>query len=79
MQGYAPAVAKVELRANGQSVGQWKLDRPGLFILEAPLAEAPEYQVEILGSPTIEEPNQKPGEGRLLTVNLSLIKLLPRE
>ncbi|MGJ5813936.1 methyltransferase domain-containing protein [Paludibaculum fermentans] len=79
VQGYAPSVAKVELRANGQSIGQWKLDRPGLFILEAPLDEAPEYQVEILGSPVITEPNQKPGEGRLLSVNLSLIKLLPRE
>ncbi len=85
VQGFAPpqffaeGVAKVQLRANGAPVGEWRLDRPGLFILEAPLAEADAYTVEILATPTFLEPNQKPGEGRQLSVNLSLLRLLPRE
>jgi hypothetical protein len=85
VQGYAPAQcfekgeAKVQLRANGQAAGEWKLDRPGLFILETPLPEADEYTVEILALPVFLEPNQKPGEGRQLSVNLSLLRLLPRE
>ncbi|MBL0155674.1 MAG: class I SAM-dependent methyltransferase [Bryobacterales bacterium] len=85
VQGYAPAQcfekgeAKVQLRANGQDAGEWKLDRPGLFILETPLPEAEEYTVEILASPVFPEPNQKAGEGRQLSVNLSLLRLLPRE
>ena len=85
VQGYAPGQlfekgeAKVELRANGQPVGEWKLDRPGLFILEAQLPEAEAYTVEIVPTPTFLEPNQKPGEGRELSVNLSLLRLLPRE
>jgi len=85
VQGFAPPQVfekgdpKVQLRANGQTAGEWKLDRPGLFILEAPLPEAETYTVEILVSPTFPEPNQKPGEGRELSVNLSLLRLLPRE
>ncbi|MBI4892522.1 MAG: hypothetical protein HY821_17995 [Acidobacteria bacterium] len=76
VQGYAPYVAKVELRANGAALGSWKLDRPGLFILEAPVAEAPEYIVDILASPTFAEP----GDGaRTLSVNLSLLRLQPPE
>ena len=84
VQGFAPVEffgtgeAKLQLRANGQAAGEWKLDRPGLFILETPLPEADEYNVEILASPAFTEPDQNPGEGRELTVNLSLLRLLPR-
>ena len=85
VQGFAPAQffesgePKVQLRANGVAAGEWKLDRPGLFILETPLPDAESYTVEIVASPTFLEPNQKPGEGRQLSVNLSLLRLLPRE
>jgi hypothetical protein len=85
VQGFAPVQffesgePKVQLRANGQPVGEWKLDRPGLFILETPLPEAEAYTVEIVATPTFVEPDQKPGEGRELSVNLSLLRLLPRE
>jgi len=65
----------LEIRANARRVGRWKLDRPGLFVLEKNLPEAPEYLVEILASPVW----RAPGEDRLFTVNLSAIRLLPRE
>ncbi|MBI5087063.1 MAG: class I SAM-dependent methyltransferase [Acidobacteria bacterium] len=72
VQGFAPSQAEVAIRANGLPAGSWKLDRPGLFILEAPLPEAPEYTVEILASPTFLEPGEGP---RTLSVNLSLLRL----
>lgn len=76
VQGFAPSPGQVELKANGVSVGNWKLESRGLFILEAPLAEAPAYEVEFAAGPTFEEEGEGP---RTLSVNLSLIKLLPRE
>ncbi len=65
----------VEIRANAQRLRRWKLDQPGLFVLEADLPAAPEYLVEILASPVW----QAPGDDRFFTVNLSAIRLLPRE
>ncbi|WP_321473852.1 methyltransferase domain-containing protein [uncultured Paludibaculum sp.] len=79
VQGFAPSVAKIELRVNGRPAGQWNLDRPGLFVVQSPLPEEDEYEVEILASPTFDEPHQPAGEGRVLSLNLSLIKLLPQE
>lgn len=87
VQGYAPAhlfeigSPKVELRANGQAAGEWRLDRPGLFILEAPLPDAEAYTVEIVVTPTFLEPDLEmdPATARELSVNLSLLRLLPRE
>ena len=74
IQGYAPSVSQIDVRANGAPAGSWKLDRPGLFILEAPLPEAPAYTVEILASPTIPDL----GDGnRDISVNLSLLRLQP--
>lgn len=74
VQGFAPQVAKVDLKANGAPLGSWKLDRPGLFVLEAPLPEAPEYVVEIAASPSFREPGE---DVRTLSVNLSLLRLQP--
>ena len=54
---------------------QQNLDRPGLFVLEADLAAAPEYLVEIAASPLWSIPS----DGRLFTVNISLIRLVPRD
>ncbi len=74
VRGYAPNVATVDLRANGIPLGSWKLDRPGLFVLEAPLPEAQDYTVEILASPTLPELGEGP---RAISVNLSLLRLQP--
>lgn len=61
--------------ANGQKVGNWPLERSGLFILEADLPDAPEYKIEITGSPAWEVPT----DDRTFTVNLSMLRLVPQE
>jgi hypothetical protein len=53
-------------------VGTWKLDRPGVFILETDLPDAPEYTIEIQASPTWTAPT----DDRTFTVNLSMIRLV---
>lgn len=71
LQGFSPNMARIELRANGETVDKRRLERSGLFVIEAPLPEAPGYEVEILASPTF----HAPGDERTLSVNLSLIRL----
>ncbi|MGQ9916687.1 MAG: methyltransferase domain-containing protein [Bryobacteraceae bacterium] len=71
LQGFSPGLARIGLRANGTPLAKRKLERSGLFVIEAPLPEAPEYDVEIFASPT----SQAPGDGRILSVNFSLIRL----
>ena len=66
---------RIELSANGQRVLQQNLDRPGLFVLEADLPAAQEYLVEIAASPLWSIPS----DGRLFTVNISMIRLVPRD
>jgi len=65
----------VMVRANGENLGSKVLDRPGLFIYEADLAEAEQYQLEILAAPCWRAPN----DDRTFTVNLSMIRLAPQE
>jgi len=65
--------ASVELRANQEKLGVWTLDRPGLFVIETPLDAASGYDIEIQASPV----GSAPGDTRSLSVNLSLIRLLP--
>jgi ubiquinone/menaquinone biosynthesis C-methylase UbiE len=62
-----------EVRAivNGRMCGQWKIDRTGLFILETPLDDAQEYQLEIQASPVWEVST----DDRKFTVNISGIRL----
>lgn len=66
-----------EVRAfvNAKEAGKWKLDRPGLFILEADLPEADEYLVEIEASPTFTVET----DDRTFTVNLSMIRLVSND
>ncbi len=71
LQGYSPNLARIELRSNGVPLGVRKLERTGLFVIEVPLPAAPDYEVEILASPSF----QAPGDRRTLTVNLSLVRL----
>jgi SAM-dependent methyltransferase/uncharacterized protein YbaR (Trm112 family) len=65
---------RVEIRVNNTPLKSWRLDRPGLFILEADLPEAQDYTVEILSSPVW----IAPGDDRRFTINLSEIRLAPR-
>ena len=66
---------KVLAIVNGTQAGSWKLTRPGLFVLEAGLPDAPEYTVEIHASPLF----TVPPDHRRFTVNLSMIRLVDRE
>ena len=77
IRGHASEGHPVELsaRANGQEIGAWKLDRPGLFIVEADLPDAPEYRIEIEAGPLWSVPT----DDRRFTVNLSMLRLDPRE
>ena len=55
--------------------GEWTLDRAGLFILEAAVPDAAEYRVELEVSPVWHiHPDV-----RDLTVNISMIRLVPAE
>jgi hypothetical protein len=49
------------------------LGRPGLFVFEADLPDAPEYRLEISASPTWEAPP----DDRVFTVHLSMLRLVP--
>ncbi|MBI3279235.1 MAG: hypothetical protein HYZ57_05260, partial [Acidobacteria bacterium] len=60
----------IEARANGARIGQWTLDRSGLFLVEADLPDAPEYTIEILAGPTW----QVPTDDRVFSVNISFAR-----
>ena len=65
----------IDVSANGAFVGHWILDRNGLFVVEADLPEADEYQVEIAVTPEWQGPNDQ----RKLTVTLSMLRLVPQD
>lgn len=67
--------ATVEVVVNGQRTGAWTLPRSGLFVLEADVPDATEYDIVIQASPVW----QAPPDDRDFTVNLSMIRLVPRE
>jgi ubiquinone/menaquinone biosynthesis C-methylase UbiE len=66
---------KIKITANGKPIGQWGLERPGLFVLEADLPDAPEYLVQIEATPVW----QAPPDVRSVSVNLSLLRLIDKE
>ena len=69
----APGIpGHVRAIVNGTEAGAWKLDRPGLFVLEADLPPADEYLIEIEASPTWTVET----DDRTFTVNLSMIRLV---
>jgi ubiquinone/menaquinone biosynthesis C-methylase UbiE len=70
-----PAPARVKVVVNGNAVIEQTLDRTGVFVLEADLPEAAEYRIEIHASPAWIPPE----DDRALTVNVSMIRLVPRE
>jgi ubiquinone/menaquinone biosynthesis C-methylase UbiE len=59
---------------NGELIETWKLDRTGLLILEADLSDAQTYTVELHVSPTW----QVPTDDRTFTINVGMIRLVPR-
>ena len=77
IRGFAPErpeqLFRVALKVNGQAIGEWKLDRSGLFVIEQDIRESSDYEIEIGVSPLW----QPDGDARQLTVNLSMIRLVP--
>ena len=61
--------------ANGRRVGEWKLDRSGLFIVEADLPESDEFHIDIQAGPAWTVPT----DDRIFTVNISMLRLVPPE
>ncbi|MDP8982643.1 MAG: class I SAM-dependent methyltransferase [Acidobacteriota bacterium] len=76
IRGHASEGHPVELavRVNGAPAGSWKLDRPGLFVVEADIPDAAEYRVDLQAAP----PWSVPTDDRVFTVNISMIRLIPR-
>ena len=68
-------LVQLSARVNGRPAGEWKLERPGLFILEADLPQADEYRIDIQAAPSWNVAT----DDRTFTVNLSMIRLVPRE
>jgi hypothetical protein len=66
---------QVAIAVNGTPLKTWTLERTGLFILEADIPAATAYNIEINASPTWEAPP----DDRTFTVNLSMIRLDPRD
>jgi ubiquinone/menaquinone biosynthesis C-methylase UbiE len=65
----------IEAKVNRTVAGKWTLDRSGLFIVEADVPDAQEYLIEITVSPSWSVPT----DDRVLTLTLSMIRLVPRE
>ena len=66
---------EVRARVNGTLAGEWKIERTGLFVLEADIPTAGEYTLQIEASPTFTVPT----DDRIFSVNLSMIRLVDRE
>lgn len=66
---------EMAVRVNGSETGRWTQDRPGLFILEADVPDASDYHIEFHAGPTWTVPS----DDRTFTVNLSMIRLVPRD
>lgn len=61
------------ITSNGQGVGVFAVDRPGLFVVETPLPDAPAYRIDLDASPSW----RAAGDSRELTVTVSLVRLAP--
>jgi ubiquinone/menaquinone biosynthesis C-methylase UbiE len=77
IRGHASEGHPVKLAAfaNGRKAGEWTLDRPGLFIVEADLPDSPEYRIDVHAAPAW----QVATDDRTFTVNLSMLRLAPRD
>ncbi len=66
---------KLAVKANGATVGEWSLSRPGLFVVESDLPDAPAYRIDVHADPAWSVPS----DDRTFTVNLSMIRLVPQD
>jgi len=66
------APVTITLRVNGGPERLWPLERNGLFVIEQPVPDAPEYTLEIAASPLWSVPT----DDRQFTVNISMIRLV---
>jgi SAM-dependent methyltransferase len=66
---------RVDVTVNGVPLETFRLDRCGLFVLEADLPDAAEYVVELKASPQW----QAPPDERWFTVNLGMLRLVDRD
>jgi SAM-dependent methyltransferase len=73
MEGHLPA--QLTISVNGSETARCTHDRPGLFIFECDVPDAREYRVTIDAAPLWRAPRDE----RPLSVNLSMIRLVPRE
>jgi hypothetical protein len=64
----------VEISVNGAPITRRSIERGGLFVIECDLPAANEYQIELAASPTF----TIPGDDRIFSINLSMIRLLSR-
>jgi SAM-dependent methyltransferase len=71
----AGAPPSISVRVNGQPAGRWPIERTGVFILEMPVEESDEYQIEIDAAPTF----MVPEDDRTMSVNISMVRLQPQE
>lgn len=65
--------ATLAVTANGMPLPELTLRRPGLFVYEADLPDAPEYLLELRARPT----HTSAADDRALTLILSLLRLIP--
>jgi len=75
IRGYASGQGipgEVRVDVNGAQAGSWKLTRPGIFVLEAPVEDSSEYRIDIQASPEWSVPT----DDRSFTVNISMIRLV---
>ena len=78
IRGHAPERGepiRIDVTVNGTRLPQFTINRPGLFLLESDVPDAPEYRLDIAASPTWKTPK----DDRTLSVNLSRIRLTPRD
>jgi ubiquinone/menaquinone biosynthesis C-methylase UbiE len=66
------SVPEVVVRVNGTEVARQRVERNGLLVMEAPVAAAAQYQVELAATPVWRAPD----DTRELTLNVSLIRLI---
>jgi predicted RNA-binding Zn-ribbon protein involved in translation (DUF1610 family) len=75
IRGFALAESipvKLAILVNG-AASERTIARPGLFVIEVPVADDPHLEIEIQASPV----RREPGGGRDLSVNFGLLQLLP--
>jgi ubiquinone/menaquinone biosynthesis C-methylase UbiE len=76
VRGFAPGLARIVATVNAERVRDLKLDRPGLFVLEADIPDSPAYDLALDASPVLP---QSGSDRRELTVNISMIRLVPQD